>query len=272
MKILLSLLLASSILAAPVHAQSAKALVWPKTFSGQPDFVFIKADVVKEALTKAKEEGAEPPTSATLDDVLNAQTTVTPLQLEAPNPKIKTDDSSEVSSVSISTPAQQDATLPDVLADALLDVSEFKAVLETAAHSAVRKARVNLKKYDFRADLARLTLQAVVRSPNKYAIINQHRYTEGDRLHITVPVQINADDIKMALNAHMPPQSALPPERYAQYVKTRDEVMTEFNTEQNAGNIKRSQRVAVKIKRIESRKVILNIDGKDYDLEIKYRL
>lgn len=272
MKFFFSLLLLASVIAAPTHAQQKQNLNWPKTFSGQPDFVFIKDDVIKEALTKAKEEGAEPPTSATLDDILTQKTTVTPLQLEAPNPRLETAQPDDLPTTSIATPTTPDATLPDVVADALLDVSEFKKVLEVAAQSAVRKARVNLNKYDFRPDLARLTLQAVVTSPNQYAIINQHRYGVGDRLHITVPVQISEDDIKTALNAHMPPASALPPERYAQYETTRQDVLTAFKAEQSAGKIRRTQRVPVQIKRIESRKVILSINGKDYDLEIKYRL
>lgn len=251
----------------------AVAAEWPQTFSGQPDFVFEKQELVKETLTKAKEEGRESPTLPTLDDLLLHSGGYNPLNLNKIADERDEPAAAEVTLglLSTVTPVQQNV-LPDVLAEALLDVSEFKVVMENAATTAIRKARVDMNKYNFEKDLARLVLQAVVTSPTQYAIINGRRYHTGDRLHISVPVRVGEDDILAALNAHMPPADAVSEDRYAQYEAARDEVVKAFGEKQAAGGITRMQRIGVKVKRIESRRVVLSVDGKDYDLEIKYRL
>lgn len=253
------------------HAQQ---LQWPKTFSGQPDFVFERNEIIKNELSRAKNEGAEQPTTSTLDDLLTPQMKkLSPLQLRQ-SQSVHTSQEDVESEVDFSSLGGniQSVALPDVVRNELLDISEFKELLDVTAKTAVRKTRLDTNSFDFSPYLARLTLQAVVTSPTQYAVINQRRYKPGERLQLHVPVPISLDDIESALNQHMPPEDVLPEDRFKQYQTARKEVLDDYAQQIKTGRLKRTQKLSVQLQKIESRRAILKVGERQYDLAIKYAL
>lgn len=189
------------------------------------------------------------------------------------------------------------------------NLTEFARFLENIITQTERSKESDLRDLDFREYLSGLVLQSVARSPEKFAIINNIRFVEGDRIPITVSYKKkSADDIEKVIDTYMPSKTGLPQDIYDKYVSLKEAALKKYendseektpvtdekfvesgeetkqeedtletvetekkepSTQEKDNNV---QVINGFVKRIESRKVILSILDKEYPLHIRFAL
>lgn len=170
-------------------------------------------------------------------------------------------------------------SLPDL--DKITDeqkegLDAFASFLENIISQATQARDADIKEINFNAELAKLSIQSIVTSPYPYAIINNRRYTEGDRLSIKISyTDKDTSEIENLIESYMPNKEAISEESYKQYVMLKQEAIDQFNErtgilgKQTSGD---THKVNATIKEISSRKVDLEILDEMYALEIKLAL
>lgn len=277
------LLLLVLTLAGGAHAQSSsssKGLVWPRTTTGQPDFAFARDEAYQDAMVDAKQDGDAPPSMPTLQILLADETPLDPLHLAA--------GPSDVSTTSLFGADDPSATgRPVSLMDKLLanvvelpvyktaekkDASEFKISLIQAISSTIANWRPQAERYNFSGMVRGLTLQAIVTSPQRYAIINGQRYMEGESFQLKAPINVPDLEIMAAMDAKMPAKDSVTPDLYGQYQTVYDETLAAFIAARNANPAVGRQHLTlpVNVKKIEARRVQLSVNGEPHELAIKF--
>lgn len=158
------------------------------------------------------------------------------------------------------------------------NLTEFALFLDNIIKQAERSKEADLESLDLRPYLKKLILQSVSISPSKYVIINNVRFTEGDRIPLRVAYhQESEDTIENVIETYMPSKTGLPEDVYQKYVQLKETAIKSYKDKKKALMVEDNKEeqthiISVKIKKIESRKVIFEILGKDYPLEVKFSL
>lgn len=275
-KLLLAAVLAAA-LAATAHAQSAPAqagsrLPWPNTGGGQPDFEFERTETFTAAAKNARAQGLPQPVLPTLDDLIEDDN-LDPLGLVAAHDVSETAISATAVSgtleISLTNPAF--ASLPG-LSTPTDNLSEFTANLQQTATSFLQNWKPRLVDYSLDYLLRGLTLQAVVTSPQSYAVINNQQYKVGDSFSVPLSLGVPDTELLAALEATMPPQDALPPETYQAYVSAYEGFVAQLAQQKqtNPAAFTHVQSVPVTVLDIQPRKVILSLNGTRQVLQFPY--
>lgn len=261
-------------------ASKAQGLEWPRLLSGQPDFAFTRGEAFQEALSKANRDGTEAPKAYGLADLMDDKTELDPLGLERPIVSSTLAGVADAAAASGTAPIQavidplmaNVMALPSLNTSYTLDLSEFKASLVHALSSTVAGWRPQTGGFSF-GDVANgLVLQAIVTSPEKYAVINDQRYAEGDTFQLRLPVAVPDTEINSALQTRLPVSGTLSADVAAQYQKAYEEVLGAFYAARSANPSLGQQAVMVpvNIKAIEPRKVVLDIRGEEHVLQVRF--
>lgn len=291
--LLLTALLATTFLV-PVHAQTsngtsatsskAQRLEWPRTFSGQPDFAFTRDEALAEARARAARENAPLPMAPTLPLLLNDDAAFDPLGINKIMVSETTVDASgTIIETSGTVPANngqslmerlmaQAVDLPAVASTAKPDLTEFNAQLSATISNTIANWQPQPGKYDFGGVLNSLSLQAIVTSPVKYAVINQQRYVEGETFRITVPLQVPESEITAAMRVQMPVSGTLPATLQASYEEAYTAILGGYTAKRNLNPTLGQQTLVlpVRIIAITPRQVMLDVNGQSYALQIRY--
>ncbi len=266
------------------HTSRAARLEWPRTFTGQPDFLFTRDEARADARTRAARENEPMPLSPSLQQLVEDDSTLDPLGLTAPTQQVAGDASgttvSGTDTITLSPRGlslmdrlmAQTLDLPTVSTTAAPDLTEFTNQLNAAITNATANWQPSPGGYNFESVLNSLVLQAIVTSPVRYAVINQQRYAEGEVFRINVPVQVPDTVLQDAMTRLMPAPGALPAaleESYAAaYKKTWENYV--FKRNQNPELGRQALVLPVRITGITARQVLLDVNGQPYALQIRY--
>lgn len=248
-------------------AQARREREWPRTFAGQPDFVFERTDVVKELEQKQKETGVAVPV-ITLQEMLTARP-VNPIgTADAKRAKISTTAGDFVAATAGTSPTDVLMTPKDI---ASVDLAEFRRYLDTSLTQKLSGYKTDLKGLDFSDTLKNISVQSIVTSPIKYATINNTRYNEGDRLTLTVITKPDRQRMLELLSAELPNPDLLTADTYKQYQATVGDVLADFEAATKTGAYQKKQTLTATIAKIAPRQITLEILGKPYVLEMKWK-
>lgn len=152
----------------------------------------------------------------------------------------------------------------------------FASFLENIITQATKTRDADMKEIDFESELAKLSIQTIVTSPYPYAIINNNHYTEGDRIPIKITyADKDTAEIEQLINSYMPNEDAISEESFQQYLMLKEDALKQFDErasilgQQAQGD---THNINATIKEILSRKVMLDMLGEQYILEIKLAL
>lgn len=149
----------------------------------------------------------------------------------------------------------------------------FASFLENIITQATKARDADIKEINFEQELAKLSIQSIVTSPYPYTIINNQRYTEGDRIPIKISYAAkDTSEIEQLIDSYMPNEEAISDESYNQYLLLKQTALDQFNERTGVLGQKAkddTHKVNATIKEISSRKVILDILNEQYTLEIK---
>lgn len=283
----LALLAHAALVQAPAAQDAARSsraerLEWPRTFSGQPDFLFTREEAKAEARVRAARENEALPLSPSLQQLLEDDSALDPLGLNAPKVEVVTDASGTIVSDTTATGSRgmslmdrlmaETLDLPTVSSTVAPNLSEFNAQLNVAINNAVAGWQPAPGGYNIDSVLNSVSLQAIVTSPVKYAVINQQRYAEGEVFRINVPVSVPDAVITAAMDTIMPAPgtltAALEESYAAAYKKAWDDFV--FKRNQNPDLGRQSLVLPVRITGITARQVLLDVNGQPYALQIRY--
>ena len=281
---ILSSLLLLVLMAASAHAQTKRA-EWPRTFSGQPDFDFERHEILADR-QKALQEGKElvndvPP--GHMEDLL-LETDIDPFK---PGEEVNTE-GAETALLTLEGEEKNIEAL-DELADfkvksselptlkekkVIIDLDEFRHHLEKIVDATVADAEPVSETFSIESNLQHVTVQSIVSQPNKYTIINNRRYREGDQFTIKMPIIIPHEVIAEEIAQNMPTPEDLPEETFKLYDAIRKEMLADLQKERTS----RPERfittypIHVIIKEIIHRKVLVSVQGEEHELAIKFAL
>ena len=288
--------------AVPVFAQEAS---WPRTFSGQPDFDFQRSIIVQELQDKKKELGFEP-FIANMQDLLTDRKIdpFTPKPRYRRSPSTKKGDTTAnpflptqlVDNEAVAITNSEDISLTglpeydidlstldlsllspsDNVSETVVDVKDFEKFLNrVAGKQTLEFEKPDLTIYDYSGEVQNLTLQSISTSPVKYVVIKNQRYTEGDQFSIAVKISPKPLDIGKIIDQHMPSALSVPAETFKEYVALRDKAVKEYEARAKKASQEASagyHNITVTVKKIEHRKVKLDIFDRSYSLKLKLLL
>lgn len=261
----------------PQTGTGENAVDWPRTFTGQPDFAFTREEVLKDA--RARPQTGKDTSSVrmpTLNEVATDETRLDPLGLAA----LGSSTTVSSSAVSSSQPAMtlmekllaNSTALPTYTVSYTVDMNEFRTTLQQTIRSTVNSWKPDRSRYSYAGLISGLTLQAVVTSPEKYAIINGQRYAEGDTFQLKAPLSVPDTEITAALEKKMPVSGTVPENAYDQYQTAYEETISSFaaEREKNPDIGRQTLSLPVTVVSIVPRKVKLNVNGEEHELGIKF--
>jgi hypothetical protein len=278
---MIKIVLGLSLVAGLAVAQGAPAkLTWPRSFTGQPDFAFTRDEAFAEARARAVRDNLTPPVFPTLRMVATDETTPDPLRLsmQATSPtfnELGEAISGTVVSGSISLLDKLLSNmqgLPSYATPSTVQTDEYLGTMQSLISATVANWQPDPNRYDFSAAVESLVLQAVVTSPQQYAVINGTRYTVGSSFLLRVPLMVPDIEIMNALQAAAPDEVGLDDATLATYAEVREAVLAAFAAARNL-NPRLGQKVLnipVMVERIEPRRVMLNINGQQKPLAVRY--
>lgn len=275
-----------------VHAQNqprpvsrATKLEWPRTFSGQPDFLFTRDEAMTEARARAAREKEPLPLTPSLKQLMEDDGSLDPLSIKTPDVSDTVADVSGsgtegVSETDIVPTGQslmdrlmaQAVDLPIVSSTTQTDMTEFSRQLGATISSTIANWQPTADRYNFEAVINSLVLQAIVTSPVKYAVINQQRYQEGETFRLTVPMSVPDATIQTAMDARMPVSGTLPEALMTSYAAAYKTAWDNFQFYRNKNPSIGQQTMVlpVRITTISQRQVTLDVNGQTYNLSIRY--
>lgn len=278
MKTRLTLLTLSTLLmAGMVDAQDAKrtgvAHAWPRTFSGQPDFEFDKKEVMEERAKLSEPQGLPAPKPPTLADLLEDEK----VELLKPVVAVDVSDTSGVSGSTALIAKLNDFTLalgnlPSLTEARALDVTEFRKSLRHAVRRAVAAYQFQTGKYSLVHMLQAVTLQAVVTSPVRYAVINNKQYQEGESFPMAVWAGPSDAQLMDVMAAQLPLEGSMTEAQAAQYQEAYEDAVKDLAVlrQTNPRELQKQVIVPATVLAIQHRKVVLEFNGQRHDLDIKF--
>jgi hypothetical protein len=266
----------------PVFAQQLKPLKWPKTFSGQPDFDFRREEILKEFQEKGGIEGVKSTKLATMKRLLQT-TIVDPFK---PNTISKSATESSKNSNKINKAAlaalfgdvpanlsgdNNGTQLPGFNKTSNLDLTEFAIFLDNVINQKVKLNKTTLKGRDFSTDLQRVVIQSIATSPVKYTIINNNKFSVGDRFLLPIKSKIYDSEIEALLAPYLPQPESFSKDVYQKYVDVKNDAIEKYKSENSDGKASVvTHNVSITIRDILHRKVKVSVYGHEYELKIRY--
>jgi hypothetical protein len=275
MRRLLTPVLLALVLGQTAHAQSRVKLEWPRTFTGQPDFAFTREEAFADARARAARNGEPAPQLPSLLTLSADDTVPDPLRLranEAPTEgSLQVNEDEDFSGVTMMVNTAN--ALPIYATPSVPDLREFRATLAGVISSTLADWRPDPARFDLASVVNSLLLQAIVTSPNHYAIINGGRYTEGSSFLMRVPVAVPDSEVMRAVGAEMPTAGTFDNASQAAYTAAYEEALAAYAAARNANPQLGQQalNLPVVVKEIQTRKVVVEVYGRLYDLTMRYR-
>jgi hypothetical protein len=269
------LLLASAAVAQTIPAPTTGSRFnWPRTFAGQPDFEFSRADVVDDYYKQGKNQKPLP----TLQDLLEGAT-IDPLGLAVPVSKTVSGTAVSGTTAAIvinegsgAEPSQTE--LPALNVPAGLDLSEFKGAMQQRLREYLQNWNPDLRSYELSYLLRGLQLGGVMTSPERRAIINGVSYAVGDQLKASITVTPSDDELLNVLQEQMPDAKGLTPLQIKAYQQAYADEVAEIakQRKEKPSLYQRIFTLPVTVRAIQSRKVTLEFNGVTYDLAIPFAM
>lgn len=263
------------VLAVPALAQAVLKLEWPRTFTGQPDFAFTREEALAEARTRAARIGDPAPQLPTLLTLSADDSVPDPLRLQtnAPttNGTLRLTEDEEAVSMTVLLGAAN--ALPVYASPTVPDLTEFRATLVGVISTSLANWQPDPARYDLSNVVNTLILQAIVTSPNRYAVINGQRYREGNSFLMRVPLAVPDSEVIRAVGAEIPSVGTFDEASQAAYAKAYEETLAAYAAARNANPQLGQQalNLPVVVKEIQTRKVVVEVAGRPYDLIMRYR-
>lgn len=156
-----------------------------------------------------------------------------------------------------------------------ISLQKFATFIENIVATELTEKQENFEGKDFGAELRQVTIQSIVKSPETYVIINNRRYTTGDRFSILIQEKTkeSVESIKKLIEAYLPKEESVSKEMYKKYnelYNTALEKYAQLEGENKAENKKR--KVSVMIEEIKSREITVSIFGRKYQIELNITL
>lgn len=265
------------------RSSNAQKLQWPTTFSGPPDFAFTREEAVSDATARAAREGEALPQVPTLSQMLGDDARLDPMGIYKP---VVISATADVSGSADASATQVQPTgssliekllagsvgLPEVKDSFSPDMAEFRAGLAATLKRAVEEWQPSAARYSFGGLMNKLVLQAIVTSPEKYAVINQQQYAEGDTMQLSVPVPVPDMEVINALQEQMPAEDSVTPALYKQYQDVYEQTIADYAKARQANPAvgRKILQVPVVIRSITQRKVVLEVNGERHELAIRF--
>ncbi|MFZ2587257.1 MAG: hypothetical protein WAZ18_03965 [Alphaproteobacteria bacterium] len=273
-------LIALLVMAAGVEAQQAPAkragsgTAWPRTFTGQPDFEFTKAEILAERARQAEPQGIPAPKAPTLAELMEAGEVVL-IELPTVTPSGTLDISGTMAANPADTLADFNAafaSLPSLTTVHEVDVTEFQKGLRHAVRKAVAAYKFQAGKYSLGHMVNAVTVQAVVTSPEKYAVLDGKQYHEGESFPMTVWAGPSDTELLDAMAAQLPMEGSMDPEQAAQYQEAYENAVQDLANQRQANprTFQKQVIVPVVVAAIKQRLVVLEFNGQRHELPIRY--
>lgn len=250
----------------------AQDLEWPKTFNGQPDFDFIREEIIKEMEEELSLAG-ELENIASIDKTLKSRII---------DPFAKMDKILLTDDITLPSSASGEGLsliAPDLSgfgseAGNIIDLSEFKIFIDNVLEQKQKVSREDLKLRNFTADMNRVAIQTIVTSPYKYVVINNQRFSEGDRFILPVEASLSSEDVAEKINKYLPPERSVDKQTYQEYTKLRDKAVNDYKIKKEKASKKSRvvQNLSVTIREIMHRRIKVSVFGKTYDIKLKFKL
>lgn len=270
--LLLALLLAASGVAQAQQAPRGGAVVWPKSFGGQPDFEFTKAEALAAKTRDAAAQGNLPPKAPNLADLLDDEV-VDPLQALALDAG-ETSGTLPVAAGPTKLPAMALAKgkLPDVGAAPEVDASGFEQALQYIVRRKVEDFALEQGRYSLGHLMQALVLQAVVTSPMRYAVINGQRYQVGDQFMLPVYAGPSDAELMAALASRLPVSGTLDDAVMVRYRDVYDNFLKNLAMVRasNPHRLHKRFEMPATIVDIQHRKVVIDFNGQRHELAVRY--
>ncbi len=255
-------------------------LEWPRTFTGQPDFAFTRDEAMADSRQKAARGGDAPVIPPTMVQMASDDAVPDPLGLKvaevASGTEVRDASGTLVQRANRQTLLDQllagAGQLPTYATPTLPDMREFKASLANTISRTLAGWQPPQRGYSVGGALAGLTLQAVVTSPETYAVINGARYKVGDSFVLRMPVFVPDMAVMDALNALMPAPGTLPEDAMKPYTEAYEDAIAAYARvrAQTPGVGQQMVNIPVKVEAIAPRTVRLDVNGSLHDLIIRY--
>lgn len=165
--------------------------------------------------------------------------------------------------------------LPTAEIQEKLNLDEFKNYLNTIVNSAPSQATPDLQNYDFRKDLNKIVISSMMVKPAPYVVINNQRFSIGDRFLMPISLSLDEDRIVQLIDAQMPSKDSVSEEAFEEFEKLREEAIQNYrkkNTGSQGNPNVNTHNVSVTITGIDHRKVTLSVEGEEYILPIRMAL
>lgn len=262
---------------AGAYAQPVK-VEWPRSFTGQPDFAFTRDEALADAKARAVRNGDTPPQPPSLLGLATDDAIPDPLRLRSEGGATDLIGAAPSGTLAglegeggLDNFGLDGFALPAYASPTAPDLTEYKATLAQTISSTIRTWQPNPDSYDFGSVVKTLVLQAVVKSPEQYAVLNGQRYTEGSTFLIRVPLTVPDGLILEALDDKLPPEGTLDEATATAYKTAAEEALSTFAAARNANPMVGQQvlNIPVRVGAIADRKVQLMVYGKPYTLGVK---
>ncbi len=250
----------------------AQEVDWPATSgSGQPEFDFSRQDLGSEAQSdkplaargqvKVRSSGTDSMSSLIRRDLVDPfneeeQQESIPLLQQLPD--------------TIDIPE-----LPTAEIQEKLNLDEFKNYLNTIVNTAPAQATPDLTNYNFEKDLNKIVISSLMVKPRPYVVINNQRFSIGDRFLMPISLSLDEDRIVQLIDAQMPDPESVSQEAYAEFEALREEAIANYRKKNADGQgvfNANTHNVSVTITGIEHRKVRLSVEGEEFVLPIRMAL
>lgn len=165
--------------------------------------------------------------------------------------------------------------LPTAEIQEKLNLDEFKNYLNTIVNSAPSQAAPDLANYDFSKDLNKIVISSLMVQPRPYVVINNQRFSVGDRFLMPISLSLDEDRIVQLIDAQMPDPESVSEEAYEEFEELRKEAIANYRKKNIDGQgvlNANTHNVSVTITGIEHRKVMLSVEGEEYILPIRMAL
>lgn len=254
----------------------ASKVEWPKTFGGQPDFEFTKAEVLEARTKNALAEGDREPKVPTVADLLGDEkvTLISRVVAVVSGTDAVSDTESAKDAVLAKLAGFNLAmsSLPSVTEAVDVNLDEFKGELRRIVRKKVADFDLKPGRYSLDYVLNAMALQAVVTSPMRYAVINGEQYREGESFRVSVKIGPSDGELLDALAAALPAEGTVPEAQALRYQEAYEDMVKELaaNRQANPIRLQRTFSLPVTILAIQSRKVTVEFNGQRHDLLIKY--
>jgi len=264
------------IVSCPTWGQEQLKLEWPRTFTGQPDFAFTREEAIAETRARAARNGDASPQIPSLLTLAADETLPDPLRLrkvEEPQADgtLKARDDDALAALNMALVPT--AVLPTYATPTTPDLTEFRATLAQTISATIAAWQPNPAQFELAQVVNTLVLQAIVTSPSRYAVINGGRYTEGSGFLMRIPVAVPDILIKQALTELMPTAGTFDDATFAAYGLAYQEALANYAAAQQANPEVGQQalNLPVVVKQIQTRKVVVEIQGRRYELGMRYQ-